>query len=457
MQSYDISEHFSRLAKRELDSGAASSPEEAEAKFKANRLHLSIGREEANCLLNQATLLTATALGHRTFGGGVTVGIERDVSLKVPLMSGGTLAKAVESLGGTICKANPNLPTVVVGGGPQQRRSEFCIRTAIGGWRGGILPIESEQMPRSGHTMPLAAMMAAALAINEAFQFAGDNMPLAGRRASGLSLWKPGQDTDWLQGSDDEPCLEYLPSRLWLIGLGHLGQAYLWGLGLLRYRSPNEVLLVLQDIDRITPANISTSILTTSKTVGLMKTRAMASWAEKRGFQTTIVERRFGSHLERQDGEPPVLLCGLDSAKDRMQLDKVGFELILEAGLGSGYQDFRAMSVHTLPSSRSAFELWEHVRPQANDDLQDPYRYMLESNRFDRCGVARLKDKAVAAPFVGAVASSLVLSELLRLLHGGLMHELLDLDLLAIEYRQAVLNHTDMKGFNPGFTKSMST
>ena len=74
-------------------------------------------------------------------------------------------------------------------------------------------------------------------------------MPAAGRRALGLSLWRPGPEADWLQPDESEPPLTYLPSRLWLIGLGHLGQAYLWGLGLLPYKDPADVALVLQDID----------------------------------------------------------------------------------------------------------------------------------------------------------------------------------------------------------------
>lgn len=62
--------------------------------------------------------------------------------------------------------------------------------------------------------------------------------------------------------------LTYLPSRLWHIGLGHLGQAYLWGLGLLPYRNPAEVALVLQSIDVVTDSTESTSILSDSTIVG---------------------------------------------------------------------------------------------------------------------------------------------------------------------------------------------
>src|SRR3546814_579691 len=114
------------------------------------------------------------------------------------------------------------------------------------------------------------------------------SMPAAGRRAVGLSLWRPGPEVDWLQSDESERALTYLPSRLWLIGLGHLGQAYLWGLGLLPYRNPAEVTLILQDIDVVTDSTESTSILSDSTIVGKKKTRAMAAWAERHGFATSI-------------------------------------------------------------------------------------------------------------------------------------------------------------------------
>ncbi|EQD31201.1 UBA/ThiF-type NAD/FAD binding fold containing protein, partial [mine drainage metagenome] len=122
-------------------------------------------------------------------------------------------------------------------------------------------------------------MLAGALAVNEAFLYVNGGVPAAGKRALGLSLWRPGMEVDWLQSDESEPVLTYLPSRLWLIGLGHLGQAYLWGLGLLPYRDPAEVALVLQDIDVITESTESTSILTGAAMVGKKKTRAMAEWA----------------------------------------------------------------------------------------------------------------------------------------------------------------------------------
>lgn len=62
-----------------------------------------------------------------------------------------------------------------------------------------------------------------------------DGTPVAGKRSVSLSLWEPAPNVDWLEEDDREPEIAYLPNQLWLIGLGHLGQAYLWGLGLLSF------------------------------------------------------------------------------------------------------------------------------------------------------------------------------------------------------------------------------
>src|SRR5690606_5739451 len=118
----------------------------------------------------------------------------------------------------------------------------------------------------------------------------------------------------------------------------HLGQAYLWGLGLLPYPVGARVDLVLQDDDIITPSTESTSILSDKAATGIKKTRAMAAWAERRGFATVITERLFDDQCRRRHDEPSVALCGIDNAAGRRALDQVGFDFVVEAGLGRGHQ-----------------------------------------------------------------------------------------------------------------------
>jgi hypothetical protein len=79
------------------------------------------------------------------------------------------------------------------------------------------------------------------------------------------------------------------------------------------------------------------------------------------------------------------------------------------------------------------------------------YRKLLADGALDQCGVTLLAGKAVGAPFVGAVAATLVLSEVLRLLHGGPLHRLLDLNLVNLDHRAALPQLRDFSALNPGF------
>ncbi|WP_420637354.1 hypothetical protein [Candidatus Palauibacter sp.] len=127
--------------------------------------------------------------------------------------------------------------------------------------------------------------------------------------------------------------------------------------------------------------------------------------------------------------------------------------MVVEAGLGRGHRDFRKMRLHTLPSSRPAAEIWKAVRDSGETVEDQPaYQRMRSEDDLDQCGMTLLAGKAVGAPFVGAVAATLVLSEILRLLHGGCVHGMIDLDLLGLERRVASRHENSFAGFNPGFT-----
>jgi len=112
---------------------------------------------------------------------------------------------------------------------------------------------------------------------------------------------------------------------------------------------------------------------------------------------------------------------------------------VVEAGLGRGHLDFRAVRLHTLPASGPASQIWRGA--QADEPVEDrpAYKGMLTSGALDRCGITLVAGTAVGAPFVGAAAATLAVSEVLRLLHGGAVHELIDVDFKAPEYRSTVL------------------
>lgn len=454
--AFGLEDRLHRLVKEALDSGAAASLEEAETMFQRLAVRLDIAESDARDPQNQIALLTAVALAKRVFLGGVWVSETREAQLRVPLDFHKTLGAAVTALGGMNGEPPANIPWITIGGGPKSRSAEFHIRTVQSGWRGGILPAPCKTILGAEPRMPLAAMLAAALAVNETFRFARSGNCAFGRQPIGMSLWNPSPLVDWLTARADEPQLKYLPACLWLLGLGHLGQAYLWALGILPYSRPAGLSLVLQDVDFITPSTESTSILTTGGLVGQKKTRAMAEWAERRGFTTAIHERLFATGFKRQPEEARIALCGLDNAHGRRALGEARFDLVVETGLGRGHLDYRTIRLHTLPGSSSAAELWKTETQEEGTANQPAYQKMLEDARLglDRCGITLLAGKAVGAPFVGAVASCLAVSEVLRLLHGATVDQMIDLDLQGIEYRSVVQNSFDFSRINPGYVEA---
>jgi hypothetical protein len=452
MSTFAHADTMHRLVKQAVDSGSAATLDEAEQLFRGYRLSLVVDRATMETLTGQIAVLTAVALARRVFLGGVDVVGPVDVGLVVPMPLGDTLRGALRVLGGQVVDAvaDARAPAISIGSVPELAGAAFHMRMSFTGWRGGVVPADHLAQCDAA-AMPLAPMLAAGLAVSEAFSFIRGEGGSIGRRAVLLSLWKPESIECDLNRDENEPALRFLPAHLWLIGLGHLGQAYLWALGLLPYPCPAAIKLVMQDTDVITPSTESTSVLTDASMVGRTKARAMAAWAERRGFRTSIYERLFDGTFRRQEVEPAVALCGVDNAQARRALDTAGFPLVVEAGLGSGYADFRALRVHTLPASRTATEIWKVASGPVEVANRPAYRDLLTSGQLDQCGVTLLAGKAVGAPFVGAVAACLVIAEVLRVLHGGTSCQLVDLDLQCLEHRVVVTQERDFSTLNPGY------
>lgn len=449
-------ETLDRTIKQLVDSGEATIAE-AYAIFAGYKLIIDIDATNLAREDGQTALLTLVTLASRVFHGGVYVEGCRQKPLLVPLPLGSTLQSAVLACGGRFDAAPEGAPRISIGGA-LKRRERFHVRTVFDGWRGGIVPADFEDAlsgPARPTAMPLAPVLAAAIAIAEAFEFARTSAAAAGHFPVGMSLWGPGQ-RDWLTIRDDAPPLSLLPEKLWLIGLGHIGQACLWCLGVLPYASTAPLKLVLQDVDKIGRSTPSTSILSAAGMIGQYKTRMLAGWCEQRGFQASLIERLFDDRFRVSENDPAVALCGLDNLPGRRALDKVGFGLVIESGLGSRHDDFRSLRVHSLPGRRTADEIWKDAATTKSGEpgdeaVPDEYRRLRDAGVLDQCGMTTLAGKAVGAAFVGCFAATLAVSELLRLLHGGMLHESLDVDLRALGERTATINPTDLSAFNPGF------
>jgi len=424
MTTHVTADTLHRTAKYFLDTGRAASHTDAMRLLGDFGIHIEVGEEARTSRNHQIAVLTLINAARRTFLGGVQVRGVQKGPLLAPLAGARCFADAVEQLGGRIVeRAKTEWASALIGTVDESGATHHSWQLTWDGWRGGVIPGKEpyRRLPENSFCS-LAPALAGAVCATEAFLLLAGDHPMAGKRAAGASLWNPG--ADWLNIDDTEPPLSFLPSRLWMIGLGNLGQSCLWLLACLPYLVPADVELFLQDFDRIVPSNESTSLLSTPSVVGEMKTRAMAHWLEERGFRTIIEERRFGEWIQRNKFEPGIALCGVDNPETRRSLERAGFGLVVEAGLGSGPQACKNFSIHTFPSSFHAAELWREGGAGNETVASMPAYEPGKHPELDQCGLTQLASRSVGIPFVSVTAGAFVLAEILRRLNGGAAFEL---------------------------------
>ena len=233
---------FHRLAKALVDSGEATSISEALSTFARYGVRIRLGKELARDHGAQIIALTAINAAARSFQGNVVVDGD-DVELSARGFEGQRLFQFLEWAG--VTKAPPqeagSWPTIAIG---TASAAPGTIHAWSNGWAFGL------GEPRAGEAMFAPACVAAGgLAVSEAFSLLRGDNPYSGRRHIVMSLWDP------LQTGARSATLE-TPAQddIWLIGLGHLGQAYAWTLG---FMHPGESRVFLQDVDSITKSSVA--------------------------------------------------------------------------------------------------------------------------------------------------------------------------------------------------------
>ena len=451
-----------RTTKLELDEGRARTVDEAQEIMAGYVLQIDVGAGVRESETRQAMLLTAVNTAVRAFHGGVRVRLLEHGRMGVTWADGMDIVAAVESFGGEVVESlDSDFPTLAIGDVEEQPAGSVVLHTTWEGWSGGVVEEIKDRLAEAVE-FPLAGMLAASLGVSEAFQNLRGNV-VAGRRSTGLSLWDPL--IDWREeAAYGEPC-RYLPKRLWLVGLGHLGQAYAWALALLPYEDRSAVEMVLQDFDCMVKANGSTGMLSDDSAIGARKTRVVSSRLEALGFKTTITERHFDSATRRGVDEPRVALVGVDDPAPRRLLEGAGFDLIVDAGLGGGPRNYLDILIHSFPSgvtAASAF-LERDVsnrgalvdKPAYQDFLRRAKITSEQTEEEIRCGMVEVAGRSVGAAFVGCVAATFVVSEVLRsLAPGGPRVEVLGVTLRSPHKAQVSINTVECTAFNPGFVEA---
>lgn len=422
-------DRFHRTAKILADQGIVSDVLEARPYLENLTLQVRVGPHIDRDLAGQAALLTALNTGRRAMLGGVAVLAEDNPHLSLPWVRSERLKEAIVNHGGTLVAEHiQGSPVLWIGHPNGSTSADLQLTTWTNGWSGGVTTASE---PSRESSMPLAGVVAGALGVSEIFQHMIGS-PTAARRNVGVSLWRP--DLHWQEPQAAGPVLRYLPSRIWLLALGHLGQANAWNLGCLPYGQPSGLEVCLVDYDTIVEANKATGLLMCSNDLGGLKTRVVAAKLERLGHRTRLVERAFDDNMKPTADEPRVALAGFDSSNPRRALGGK-FLRVIDGGLGAGPKTCLDILLHTFPSQITPQEAFPDPK-HASGAPPDAYTPEVGRRIRDgvdpdaaRCGILELSGAAAAAAFVGAAAGALMVSDLLRFLHDGAQYETLAFNL----------------------------
>lgn len=389
---------------------------EAEAKISASGLSIFVGADAAATLAGQAAFLTAVATASRCFGKVVVSGaMEHPLTVPVPVVAR-TLGEAAIIFGAR-AESECRTPRCMVIGSGCAATPSWQIYPYWEGWIAGVA-----QTPRQCGCggCPLAGIAAGALAVGQAF-LAEQGDVRAGKSNQSLSLWSPEISPP---DAENPPLRDIsLPRSLWLIGLGNLGQAYLWSLFTLPYAEPKDVMLYLQDDDLIDRENWGTSVLVERGRYDILKTKFAEEWADRRAFRVRRIDRRFDEQVKRQSDEPGLALSGLDRMPPRRRLGGAGFEYIIDCGLGATATSYQDLRVNVFDRSADPARHFEGVDDRTAETtaalLQLPaYKEITRERNDGGCGAAMLAGKSVAVPFVSAFAGALAISQAIRIASG---------------------------------------
>lgn len=367
----------------------------------------------------QAALLTAAECGLRMFPGGVYLGSDFGDATVVGQFPRWPVRRHLELAG---CRSTgAPAHAVVLHVGTERRRVQGGALCWADGWAGLVGVEAPADPPRGGNE--IGGVMAAAMGIGEVFRSVVLGDKLACRRTSRLSALSPGCED---AGGID---LAYLPAAYWMLGLGNLGQAALWTIGLLPYVDPGMVSLFLQDADKSELGNVAIQLLTGPGWIGRRKARNAATWAEARGFGTTVIESRFVDGTKRSADEPGLALVGVDNLAARRAAAGSNFDLVVDAGLGATASEIFDIRLHGFPGTRSPEQAW----PQQDGHLEVPLvpalRELVDAGRIDRCGALMIAGRSLGVPSTAVVAGAIQVAQACRAVSDGTFVDLADVAL----------------------------
>lgn len=371
----------------------------------------------------QAALLTIAEVACRMFRGGVYLDSTFDVSTIVGNLAPVSLRRSLVVAGCRTMHAPDHALPLHVG-------SELLVRTGLqcwtDGWTANVASRGVVGQPLAGNE--ISGALAGAMAVSEAFRLMVLNDRLAGRVTRQLNPLTPDDVAPKVA------TLDVLPASCWLLGLGNLGQAVLWILGLLPYHDPAEVLLLLQDPDTAAPENLDVQILTKPAWLNQKKARVAAEWAEGRGFRTIVSERFFTAQTRRAPDEPGLAFVGVDNLPTRRAAARsdAGFDLLLDAGLGATSDEAFDIRLHGFPGFREPAKAWPDISSSSSETgrLTPALSRLIEQRRLDLCGAMEIAGQSVGVPCTAIAAAAIQVAQAYRALRTSRYCDFVDVSLI---------------------------
>ncbi len=370
----------------------------------------------------QAALLTVAECATRMFRGGVyLVG-----NFSEPVIVGNQQPVLLQRL---LEAAGCQPPGMVVPGhaktlhvGSSNIAPAGTLRCWADGWVATVSPRGPFHPPFEGNE--ISGACAGAMGVSEAFRKAVLNDLRAGKKTQRLSPLIPANPVP------EGIALDCLPSHCRLLGLGNLGQATLWVLGLLPYADPAAVELLLQDFDISGPENLDVQILTKCSWIGRKKARAAAEWAEGKGFCATITEQRFIGQTRRAPNEPGLVFVGVDNVEARRFAAEGAFDLVIDAGLGASSSEVFDIRLHSFPGFRDSTAAWPPPGRSGERPLSTALTNLIADGRLDNCGAMTIAGQSVGIPSTAVVAATIQVAQACRAIAEGDYCDLIDLSLI---------------------------
>ncbi len=394
---------IARLSKILVDSEGIDF-DEAEARLRGLRLEIIVG-ENSSSPAAHAAVLTAVSVGRRTFLGGVRVVGKTDQAVITVLpFNASTLGQACAAVGARQFDGDATF-TILIGHSGAVHAGPG-VAAHWDGWVAGVRPMDDKSAVGVDGANPLAGIASGALAVGCGFDSA---------RAHPQGL--PADVLLW--GLPDAPDFAevFLPAAIWIVGLGNLGQAFAWALSALPYANPSHVSLVLHDFDHVSEENWGTSVLVGDGEYGALKNKIVEQWLGQRGFGVRRVDRRLLPTDRITDGEPKLAFSGLDKNRARRDMASVGFEAIVDAGLGRTADDFDKFRVTAFHAGRSIDGYFAGRDDPQPVEIPDAPAYQ-KLAAVDRCGAAEIAGASVAVPYVSAVAAAIAVARMIAFVSG---------------------------------------